>query len=37
MTLLCLCESCESAVLGPEIIKQTTEKIKIIQEKLKAL
>lgn len=33
---LCWYESCESMVIGPEIMQQTFEKIKIIQEKMKA-
>ncbi|XP_050920263.1 uncharacterized protein LOC127137899 [Lathyrus oleraceus] len=33
---LCWYESGESVILGPEIIQQTTEKLKIIQEKMKA-
>lgn len=35
-TPLCRYDSGESVMLGPEIIQQTTEKIKIIQEKMKA-
>src|SRR4030042_5224463 len=35
-TLLCLFESGESVVLGPDIVQQTTEKVKLIQEKMKA-
>jgi hypothetical protein len=34
-TLLCWYESGENVVLGPEIFQQTTEKIKMIQEKMK--
>ena len=34
-TPLCWYESGESAVIGPEIIQQTTEKIKVIQEKMR--
>ena len=30
-------DSGDSVVLGPEIVQQTIEKIKIIQEKMKAL
>src|SRR3954462_14461023 len=35
-TPLCWYESGESAVIGPEIVQQTTEKIRMIQEKMKA-
>lgn len=35
-TPLCWYESGESAVIGPEIVQQTSEKIKMIQEKIKA-
>src|SRR4030065_345442 len=35
-TPLCWFETGESAVLGPEIVQQTTEKVKLIQEKKKA-
>src|SRR3954463_751465 len=35
-TPLCWFESGESAVIGPEIVQHTTEKIKMIQEKMKA-
>ena len=35
-TPLCWYETGENAVLGPEIVQQTTEKIKIIQERMKA-
>jgi len=35
-TLLCWFESGESVVLGPYIVQQTTEKVKLIQEKMKA-
>ncbi|MCI35192.1 retrotransposon protein, partial [Trifolium medium] len=35
-THLCWFESGESVVLGLEIVQQTTEKIKMIQEKMKA-
>src|SRR3954464_6672637 len=35
-TPLCWYESGESAVIGPEIVQETTEKIKMIQEKMKA-
>src|SRR3954470_21322653 len=35
-TPLCWYESGESAVIGPEIIQETMEKIKMIQEKMKA-
>jgi hypothetical protein len=34
-TPLCWYESGESAVVGPEIVQQTTEKIKMIQEKMR--
>ncbi|XP_058732611.1 uncharacterized protein LOC131604167 [Vicia villosa] len=33
-TLLCWYVSGESVVLGPEIVQQTTEKVKLIQEKM---
>jgi len=33
---LCWFESGESVVLGPYIVQQTTEKVKMIQEKMKA-
>src|ERR1051325_997764 len=36
MTLLCWYESGESVVIGPEIVQQTSEKIKMIQEKMRA-
>jgi len=35
-TPLCWFESGESVVLGPDIVHQTTEKVKLIQEKMKA-
>jgi len=35
-TPLCWFESDESVVLGPDIVQQTTEKVKLIQEKMKA-
>jgi len=35
-TPLCWYESDESMVLGPEIFQQTTEKVKLIREKMKA-
>jgi len=35
-TPLCWFESGENVVLGPEIVQQTTEKVKMIQEKIKA-
>jgi len=35
-TPLCWFESGESVVLGPDIVQQTTEKVKMIQEKMKA-
>ncbi|CAJ2652659.1 unnamed protein product [Trifolium pratense] len=35
-TPLCWFESGESVVLGPEIVRQTTEKVKLIREKMKA-
>lgn len=37
MTLLCWYESSNSVVFGPEIVQQIYEKIKMIQEKIKAL
>lgn len=36
MTPLCWHESGESVVLGPKIVQQTTKKVKLIQEKMKA-
>ena len=33
---MCWFESGESVVLGPDIVQQTTEKVKLIQEKMKA-
>ncbi|MCI82591.1 hypothetical protein A2U01_0103865, partial [Trifolium medium] len=35
-TPLCWFESGESVVLGPEILQHTTEKIKMIQKKMRA-
>jgi len=35
-TPLCWFESGESALLGPDVVQETTEKIKMIQEKMKA-
>ncbi|MCI44105.1 hypothetical protein A2U01_0065344 [Trifolium medium] len=35
-TPLCWYESGESVVLGPKIVQETTEKIKMIQEKMRA-
>ena len=35
-TPLCWFESGESIVLGPELVQQTTEKVKMIREKMKA-
>ena len=35
-TPLCWYESGESALLGPEVVQETTEKVKMIQEKMKA-
>ena len=35
-TPLCWHESGESVVLGPELVHETTEKVKLIQEKMKA-
>jgi len=35
-TPLCWYESVESALLGPDVVQETTEKIKMIQEKMKA-
>jgi len=35
-TLLCWFESGESALLGPDVVQETTEKVKMIQEKMKA-
>ena len=34
-TPLCWHESGESVVLGPELIRETTEKVKLIREKMK--
>ena len=36
-TPLCWHESGESAIVGPELVQQTTEKVKLIREKMKAL
>jgi len=36
MTSLCWYESGESALLGPDVVQETTEKVKMIQEKTKA-
>lgn len=36
-TPLCWYGSGENVVLGPKIVQQTTEKVKIIREKMKAL
>jgi len=33
-TLLCWYESGESALLGSEVVQETTEKVKMIQEKM---
>jgi hypothetical protein len=33
---LCWYESGESALLGPEVVQKTTEKVKVILEKMKA-
>ena len=35
-TTLCLYESGESALLGPKVVQETMEKVKMIQEKMKA-
>ena len=35
-TPLCWYESGESALLGPKVLQETTEKVKMIQEKMKA-
>ena len=35
-TPLCWHKFGESVVLGPEIVRETTEKVKLIQEKMKA-
>lgn len=35
-TSLCWYETGENLILGPELVQQTTEKIKIVQEKMKA-
>jgi len=35
-TPLCWFESGENVVLGPELVHQTTEKVKLIREKMKA-
>ncbi|MCI33639.1 hypothetical protein A2U01_0054856, partial [Trifolium medium] len=35
-TLLCWYESGENVILGPEIVQETTEKIKMIREKMRA-
>jgi len=36
-TPLCWYESGESALLGPDVVQETTEKVKMIQEKMKVL
>ncbi|MCI37038.1 hypothetical protein A2U01_0058262, partial [Trifolium medium] len=36
MTPLCWYETGESVILGPEIVPETTEKIRMIREKMKA-
>lgn len=36
MTPQCWYDSGESTILGPEIMQQTTEKVKVIQKKMKA-
>ena len=36
-TPLCLYESGEHVVLGPEMVRETTKKVKLIQERMKAL
>jgi len=35
-TLLCWYESCESVLIAPEVVQETTEKFKMIQEKMRA-
>jgi len=35
-TSLCWYESSESVLLGPDVVQQTTEKVKMIQEKMRA-
>lgn len=35
-TPLCWHESGESVVLGPELVRETTEKVKLIREKMKS-
>ena len=35
-TPLCWFESGESALLGPDVVQETTEKVKMIQEKMRA-
>lgn len=35
-TSLCWYEIGENLILGPELVQQTTKKIKIVQEKMKA-
>jgi len=35
-TSLCWFESGESALLGPDVVQETTVKVKMIQEKMKA-
>jgi hypothetical protein len=34
-TTLCWYESRESAMIGPEVVQQTTEKVRMIKEKMK--
>lgn len=36
MTSLCWYESGERVVLGPEIVQQTTKKVKMVQDQMKA-
>lgn len=35
ITPLCWNEGCEKGILGPEVIQETTEKIKMIHNKMK--
>nr|KYP44151.1 hypothetical protein KK1_034373 [Cajanus cajan] len=35
-TPLCWVEPRENAILGPEIVQQTTEKVRMVQDKMRA-
>ncbi|KAL2336525.1 hypothetical protein Fmac_010971 [Flemingia macrophylla] len=34
-TPLCWCEPGENLILGPEVVQQTTEKVKLIQDRMR--